>query len=253
MRPQLLRLTSESDSVDEPRTLWPRLRILPVGLRRRSSGAHVRARPISRMAGRARMSARRGMRGGRPRTGRLQLQAEASSGHEDGGRRDAQDPLTPPTPWSATWMARGATSTGIPPRSARGDEGTRSALAQVKHVLPDAVVADFKQRFAWVGRSPGRRVISMCFCSSCRSIVPACHPRCVPASIRSNNASIMITRRRRKAADELGGDRFSAPCWLIGAPCSRMVLFPVNLVGSPICRSSAWLHGIWRHVQRRDP
>jgi len=32
---------------------------------------------------------------------------------------------------------------------------TRSALAQVKHVLPEAVVAEFRQRFAWLGQITG--------------------------------------------------------------------------------------------------
>lgn len=32
---------------------------------------------------------------------------------------------------------------------------TRSALSQVKHVLPDDVVADFRQRFAWLGQLTG--------------------------------------------------------------------------------------------------
>ena len=158
VRLQLLRLTSESDSVDEPRTLWPRLRILPV------KGYEDEAAALT--------SVLADQHGWPDAPGCLLDEACAAVGREPGDYSSKLKLSLRPQKMAVDAMRKVfLTLLDTLERNVDGarrnidseflhdlrvaTRRTRSALTQVKHVLPDAVVADFKQRFAWVGQITG--------------------------------------------------------------------------------------------------
>ena len=158
VRLQLLTMRCDAEGIDEPRVLWPRLRLLPVkGYQRDLSELPGLSGGRDGVAGGTGMSVRRGDGRGRSRGRRLLLQAQCvAQAGPDRPRCHAQGPA----PLLDTLERN------IPGTRADLDSEflhdlrvatrrTRSVLSQVKQVLPDDVVADFKQRFAWLGQVTG--------------------------------------------------------------------------------------------------
>ena len=158
VRLQLMRLSSESDAVVEPRTLWPRLRVLAVKGYEEQADALCAAfadqhgwpdAPASPLeAAVAALGREPGDYSSKLdltiRRGRMAIDAmrkvfltllDTLERNVDGARRNLDSEFL--------HDLRVAT------------RRTRSALTQVKRVLPDAVVEDFKERFAWLGQITG--------------------------------------------------------------------------------------------------
>lgn len=158
VRLQLLKLQSDSPEVDEPRALWPRLRLLPV----RGYEDDLQALATTFSAQMEWPHAK----------DCLFDEAITAVGREAGDYSSKLDIKLKPQQHAVDAMRKvllnllDTLQRNIP--GARADldseflhdlrvatRRTRSALAQVKHVLPDALVAEFKQRFAWLGQVTG--------------------------------------------------------------------------------------------------
>lgn len=158
VRLQLLQMQCTSDGVDEPRALWPRVRLLPVkGYdKARDTLAHALAEehewPVAPDC--------------------LLDEAATAVGREPGDyssklkltlKRDqpALDAMRKIMLTLLDTLERNIEGT----RANRDSEflhdlrvatrRTRSALSQVKRVLPDQVVDEYKERFAWLGQVTG--------------------------------------------------------------------------------------------------
>ncbi|MCB1800868.1 MAG: CHAD domain-containing protein [Gammaproteobacteria bacterium] len=158
VRLQLLRLSSESSEVSEPRSLWPRLRILPVKGYADDADALI-----------ARLSDEHEW----PQApGCLFEESLAAVGREPGDYSSKLTLSIRPRRMAVDAMRRILlTLLDTIERNVEGTRAnldseflhdlrvatrrTRSALGQVKRVLPDAMVADFKERFAWLGQVTG--------------------------------------------------------------------------------------------------
>ncbi|MEZ5587567.1 MAG: CHAD domain-containing protein [Sedimenticolaceae bacterium] len=158
VRLQMLRLNCDSPEVREPRTLWPRLRLVAVKGYEDDLAA---------------LAARLADEWEWPRAPDCLFdEAVAAVGREPGDYSSKLEvPLKPGT--MAVDALRKVMRNLLDTlerniAGARADldseflhdlrvatRRTRSALTQVKHVLPDDVVSDFRQRFAWLGQVTG--------------------------------------------------------------------------------------------------
>ncbi|MCB1816796.1 MAG: CHAD domain-containing protein [Gammaproteobacteria bacterium] len=158
VRLQMLRLNCDSAEVSEPRTLWPRLRLVAV-----KGYEDELAALAARLADEWEWPSA-------PEC--LFDEAVAAVGREPGDYSSKLEvPLKPGTMAVDALrkvMRRLLDTLESNIAGARADldseflhdlrvatRRTRSALSQVKHVLPDDVVADFRQRFAWLGQVTG--------------------------------------------------------------------------------------------------
>ena len=157
-RLQVLGLHCTSPDVREPRTLWPRLRLQPV----RGYEDELEALQ-DRLGGELEWP---------PAPDCLFEEAMTAVGREPGDYSSKLDVPLRPEQMAVDALRKvllnllDTLERNIP--GARADldseflhdlrvatRRTRSALAQVKHVLPDDVVADYKERFSWLGQVTG--------------------------------------------------------------------------------------------------
>ncbi len=158
VRLQYLRMVCRAPHLDEPRTLWPRVRLLAV----RGYESELQ-----------RLSAHFAEEQEWPRAPEcLFSEAMAAIGREGGDYSSKLNVALHPEQMAVDALRKilrhllDTLECNIEGTRADLDSEflhdlrvatrrTRSALTQVKRVLPDAVVEDFKQRFAWVGQITG--------------------------------------------------------------------------------------------------
>ncbi|MDJ0739287.1 MAG: CHAD domain-containing protein [Gammaproteobacteria bacterium] len=158
-RLQYLSMNSHAPSVDEPRSLWPRVRLLPV------KGYDSALDELARFfAADQEWPAAPAC---------LLDEAVAAIGREPGDYSSKLDvSLKPDMPALDAMRKIFLTLLDTLERNVDGTRAnldseflhdlrvatrrTRSALSQVKRVLPDAIVDEYKQRFAWVGQITGQ-------------------------------------------------------------------------------------------------
>lgn len=157
-RLQLLEMTCASPQVGEPRALLPRVRLLPV------KGYDTAMQELTRLFGEEQ---------GWPQAPACLLgEAVAAVGREPGDYSSKLDvPLKPEQMAIDALRKVLLTLLDTLERNVEGTcanldseflhdlrvatRRTRSALSQVKRVLPDAVVDEFKERFSWLGQITG--------------------------------------------------------------------------------------------------
>jgi len=158
VRLQLLRLSCSAPDLAQPRALWPRLRLLPV------RGYEQDLRQLASALG--------GEQEWPAAPDCLFDEAVTAVGREPGDYSSKLDVRLKPDQMAVDALRKvlltllDTLEQNIPGTRADLDSEflhdlrvatrrTRSALTQVKHVLPDAVVAEFRQRFAWLGQITG--------------------------------------------------------------------------------------------------